>query len=92
MLSDWRTAPAEPRVRAMLEFLEKMTLRPEELTAADAHALLAAGLSRSAIEDAIHVATLFNVYDRLADAFEFAIPDDAGFQMSATMLLERGYV
>jgi uncharacterized peroxidase-related enzyme len=90
-LADWRTAPLDARVTAMLGFLEKMTLAPESLSAADAKPLRDAGLSDAAIEDAIHVCALFNVYDRLADAFKFEIPDEAGFAMSATMLLKRGY-
>ena len=76
----------------MLGFLEKLTLTPHSLAAADARELRKAGLSASAIEDAIHVCTLFSVYDRLADAFEFHIPDEKGFAQSATMLLKRGYV
>lgn len=76
----------------MLGFLEKLTLSPDSLTAADARQLRVAGLSDSAIEDAIHVCTLFSVYDRLADALEFDIPDEKGFAQSATMLLRRGYV
>ena len=76
----------------MLGFLEKLTLTPESLSAADARAVRAAGLSDAAIEDAIHVCTLFSVYDRLADSLEFDIPDDKGFAQSATMLLKRGYV
>ena len=75
----------------MLGFLEKMTLAPESLSAADVQPLRVAGLSDAAIEDAIHVCALFNVYDRLADSFKFEVPDDAGFAMSATMLLKRGY-
>lgn len=90
-LADWRTAPLDARVKAMLGFLEKMTLAPESLSAADVTPMRAAGLSDAAIEDAVHVCALFNVYDRLADAFEFHIPDEAGFAMSATMLLKRGY-
>ena len=90
-LSDWRTAPLEPRVKAMLGFLEKMTLNPEQLSAADAKPLRAAGLSDAAIEDAIHACTLFNVYDRLAYSLKFEVPDDSAFAMSATMLLKRGY-
>ena len=73
-------------------FVEKLTLTPESLTAADARQLRVAGLSRAAIEDAIHVCTLFSVYDRLADSLEFDIPDEKGFAQSATMLLKRGYV
>jgi len=90
-LADWRLAPLDARVKAMLGFLEKMTLAPESLSAADVQPLRAAGLSDAAIEDAIHVCALFNVYDRLADSFKFEVPDDAGFAMSATMLLKRGY-
>ncbi|MEX2178775.1 MAG: hypothetical protein WD801_08710 [Gemmatimonadaceae bacterium] len=91
-LDDWRTAPVEPNVRAMLGFLERLTLTPEAVTAADVRPLRGAGISASAIEDAIHVCALFSIYVRLADAFEFDIPDAAGFQTSATMLLKRGYL
>jgi alkylhydroperoxidase family enzyme len=91
-LDDWRSAPVNPQVRATLGFLEKLTLKPESVTAADIRPLRAEGLSDSAIEDAIHVCTLFNIYDRLADSFGFDIPDARGFDISATMLLKRGYV
>jgi alkylhydroperoxidase family enzyme len=91
-LDDWRTAPVDERTRAMLGFLEKLTLAPETVTAADARALRDAGLSESAIEDAIQVCVLFSVYDRLADSFKFHIPDDRGFEISAEMLLKRGYL
>jgi uncharacterized peroxidase-related enzyme len=91
-LADWRSAPVNARLRAMLGFLEKLTLTPESITAADARQLRAAGLSEAAIEDAIHVCTIFNVYDRLADSFNFHIPDEKGFAKSASMLLKRGYL
>ena len=90
-LADWRTAPLDARVTAMLGFLETMTLAPESLTAAHVRPLREAGLSDAAIEDAVHVCALFNVYDRLADSLEFEIPDESSFAMSATMLLKRGY-
>jgi uncharacterized peroxidase-related enzyme len=92
VLDDWRTAPVDARTRATLGFLEKLTLRPDEVTAADVAPLRAQGLTDAAIEDAIHVCALFNVYDRLADSFEFEIPDKKGFALSASSLLKRGYV
>ncbi|HYC49468.1 MAG TPA: hypothetical protein VEB19_00035 [Gemmatimonadaceae bacterium] len=91
VLDDWRTAPLEERTRAMLGFIEKLTLAPDTLTAADVAPLRQAGLSDEAIEDAIHVCTLFSVYTRLADSFRFDIPPQAGFEQSATNLLRRGY-
>ena len=90
-LDDWRTSPLDARTKAMLGFLEKMTLTPDQLSAADVKPLRDVGLSDDAIEDAIHACGLFNIFDRLADSFEFEIPDEAAFQMSATMLLKRGY-
>ena len=91
-LHDWRTAPVAPKVRAALEFLEKLVLDPDRVVAADVAPLRAAGISDAAIEDAIHVCAIFSVYVRLADAFEFEIPDARGFQISARMLLKRGYL
>jgi alkylhydroperoxidase family enzyme len=91
-LDDWRTAPVDARTRAMLGFLETLTLNPDAVSASDIGPLRQVGLSDAAIEDAIHVCTLFSVYDRLADSFRFDIPDARGFEQSATMLLRRGYL
>ena len=92
VLEDWKTAPVDARTRATLGFLEKLTLRPDEVTPADIAPMRAQGLTDAAIEDAIHVCALFNIYDRLADSFEFEIPDAGDFALSATRLLKRGYV
>ena len=70
-----------------------MTLEPEALTPDDARAVLATGVDREALTQAIHVAYLFNVYDRLADAMGWEVPDKAlgSYQNSAQRLLKRGY-
>ena len=52
VLNDWRTAPIDAKLRAMLGFLEKLTLTPAEVGPADVAPLRAAGLSDAAIEDA----------------------------------------
>jgi alkylhydroperoxidase family enzyme len=91
VLDDWRSARVEPKLRSALAFLEKLTLDPASVTPADVAPMREQGVSDAAVEDAIHVCTLFNIYDRLADSFEFDIPDEHGFAMSATMLLRRGY-
>lgn len=91
MLEDLRSAPVDGRLRAMLEFLEKLTLAPEKVGAGDIAPLREAGLSDGAIEDAVHVCVLFNIYDRLADSFSFHVPDARGFAFSAKMLLRYGY-
>ena len=92
MLADWRTAPVAPKVRATLGFLEKLTLAPAEVRPADVEPLRAAGVSDAAIEDAIHVCVLFNVYDRLADSLTFHLPGPDGYAASGRNLMRRGYV
>src|SRR5207249_4858146 len=68
ILEDWRTAPIEEPLRATLGFLEKLTLRPDEVDEEDIRPLREAGLSYSEIEDAIHVCVVFNHADRMMDA------------------------
>jgi len=72
--------------------LEKLTLRPDEIRPADVAPLRAAGLSDDAIEDAIHVCALFNIYDRLADAMGWHLPDGDGYAASGRNLMKRGYL
>jgi alkylhydroperoxidase family enzyme len=90
--SDWRTAPVGEGLRATLGFLEKLTLEPGELREADAEAVLATGVSREALVDAIHVAALFSMIVRLADSLGWHVPTDEEFSARAGAMLESGYV
>jgi len=96
VLADWKTAPVEPPLRAMLGYLEAVTLRPAEVKADDADAVRKAGVSDEAIEDAMLVCTYFNLIDRLADSFGFApISRDLGhdgLMEHEAKFLARGYV
>lgn len=92
VLDDWRTAPIDAKLRVQLGFLEKLTLRPDEVRPRDIEPLRAAGLSDAAIEDAIQVCTLFNIYDRLADSLGWYLPDPQGYAASAQNLMKRGYL
>ena len=92
MRSDWRTAPVEPPLRATLGFLEKLTLRLEELSEADADAVLSEGVTVSALVDAIHVAALFSMIVRLADSFGWHVPPREAHMARAGANLESGYV
>jgi alkylhydroperoxidase family enzyme len=88
---DWRTAPLRPELRATLVFLEKLTLRPDELTAADADAARAAGVSDQALRDAATVCALFNMIVRLADSFGWDVPEWEVLRQRAPRMLEGGY-
>lgn len=89
MLADVDAAPIGEPLRATLKFLRKVTR--SEVTADDARALLAAGVSRAKIDDALAVCWAFNVINRLAETFAFEVPGPAAFASSAKMLLSRGY-
>jgi alkylhydroperoxidase family enzyme len=78
-------------LRATLGFVEKLTLRPDALTAADAAAVLEAGVSEEALVDAIHVAALFNMIVRLADSLGWDVPPFEAFLERADAMLAGGY-
>ncbi len=89
--ADWRTAPVRPELAATLVFLEKMTLRPDELEPADAEAVRAAGVSEGALRDAATVCALFSMIVRLADAFGWDVPPPERLAARAPAMLEGGY-
>jgi alkylhydroperoxidase family enzyme len=92
VLDDWRTAPVDARLRAMLGYLEQLVLNPEQLSPADIVALRAAGVNDTAIREANYVAFLFGVMDRLADSFDFAIPTAEQARNDGKFLHRNGYV
>jgi uncharacterized peroxidase-related enzyme len=90
VLSDLETAPIEEPLRATLRMLRKLT-REHAVDANDMRTLLAAGVSREQIENALAVGFAFNTTNRLADAFGFFVPGPKGFESGAKFLLMRGY-
>ena len=75
----------------MLGFLEKLTLRPEELGPEDAAAVREAGVSDEAIVDAIHVSELFNMIVRLADSLGWDVPTWESCLARGEAMLASGY-
>ena len=78
-------------LRATLGFLEKLTLRPEALSAQDAEAVLAAGVREDALIDAIHIAALFTMIVRLADSFGWHVPLDRELAVGVETRLGSSY-
>ncbi|HEU0026544.1 MAG TPA: hypothetical protein VFQ25_05450 [Ktedonobacterales bacterium] len=91
VLADWRTAPVNEPLRAILAFLAKLTLSPSTVVEHDIQQLHDAGLTDEAIEAAIRVCFAFTIMDRLADALDFEIPADASTQKAARILFTAGY-
>lgn len=76
---------------ATLVFLEKLTLRPDELGPADADAARAAGVSDQALRDASTVCALFNMIVRVADSLGWDVPSRERLAARAPAMLEGGY-
>ena len=68
-----------------------MTRQHDSVTEDDVRALLALGVTRAQVEDALDVGFAFNVITRLADTFEFEVGPRAAFEAGAKSLLSRGY-
>ena len=77
----------------MLGLLTKMTLEHGSLRPDDVRLVMRAGVSKQAIQDALEVAFLFNIYDRLADSMGWDVPavDSGYYQVAAKRLLTNGY-
>jgi alkylhydroperoxidase family enzyme len=75
----------------VLGFLEKLTLRPDEVGRADAEAVRRAGVSEQALRDAITVCALFNMIVRLADSLGWDVPSPERLRQRAPAMLEGGY-
>jgi uncharacterized peroxidase-related enzyme len=65
--ADWRAAELSAADRALLEFTEKLTLRPTEMGEEDVTTLQQAGFDDRAIHDAVQVISYFNYINRVAD-------------------------
>jgi alkylhydroperoxidase family enzyme len=91
VLEDYRTAPIDERLRAMLRLLETFTMRPDAIGPADIRAVLATGVTREMIREAFYVAFLFNTYDRLADTLGWELPDQPYYAKAGKFLLKKGY-
>ena len=89
-LSDLEGADVGAPLRAVLRMLGKLT-HEHKVDVDDMRAVLATGVSREQIEDALAVCFAFNTINRLADAFKFFVPGPKAFEVGAKFLLARGY-
>jgi uncharacterized peroxidase-related enzyme len=66
--ADHASAPVEPRVRAMLDYAVKLTLRPAAIAEADVDALRDAGWTDEDVMDIAEVTAMFNLTNRMANS------------------------
>jgi uncharacterized peroxidase-related enzyme len=91
VLSDWRTAPVAPNVRAALEFIEKLVKSTSSLTRADGQKLRTAGVSPAGAALVVHIVTAFTTINALANALGFEVPSATTLARTSAILLKHGY-
>jgi uncharacterized peroxidase-related enzyme len=64
----------DERMRAVLAFVQKLTLSPGEVTAADADEIIAAGWDDRALHDAVAICGLFNLMNRVVNGLGIEAP------------------
>lgn len=83
--------PLRPQLVAVLHLLDRITQSPDEVTPADVDAVRTAGVPDDAIIDALHVNLVFNLVNRLANAFEWAWDSDDHVRTGAKVIHRTGY-
>jgi uncharacterized peroxidase-related enzyme len=64
--TNWRHAELDDRRRAICEFAEQLTAEPYRSSAADLHALAAAGLTEDEVWDVVEITAMYNFTNRMA--------------------------
>ena len=75
-----------PEVAAVLPLLEKVGRTPDEVRREDVERVREAGVPDDAIVDALHVALIFNLVNRLANAFGWSWDSDEHVRAGARAL------
>ncbi|WP_439659510.1 carboxymuconolactone decarboxylase family protein [Lentzea sp. HUAS TT2] len=78
---------ARPELTAVLALLEKVTTTPDDVSAAD----IPQGVGREAVLDALHVNLIWNVVNRLANAFGFQLGSEEQLLKGTKSLHRFGY-
>jgi AhpD family alkylhydroperoxidase len=91
VLADLETAPIDEPLRATIRMLCKLT-REHAVDADDMRAVLAPGVSREQIEDALAVCFVFNTVDRMSRTFGWVVSGPRAFAAGSRFLFARGYL
>lgn len=90
LMTDAATAPVDPGLKPLLDYVRKLTLIPSRMVPADAEAVYAAGWPEAALHDAVAVCALFNFMNRYVDGLGVSA-DQAYTAQSAARLHDGGY-
>ena len=91
VVRDAKTADISEKLRAMLAFLEKLTVAPRDVVPHDILALRRVGISDDGIVSAVEVCAQFCIINRLADTFGFRLQSGKQLANEAKTLSTKHY-
>lgn len=87
LVADLETAPVDDKLKPLLRYVAKLKELPPHLTDADAQAVYDAGWSERALYDAVQVAALFHLMNRIIEgtgvSFDYAANPPSDEEMEA---------
>jgi uncharacterized peroxidase-related enzyme len=90
-LGQWRMGRVDARLAATFDLLDKVTRTPEDVGPEDIARVRAAGVSDTAIVDALYISYTFNAINRVANAFDFGWETDERRRKLAKSLDQIAY-
>ena len=92
LVEDFDNARIEPKLKALLAFVRKLTLTPSQMTQADADAVFAAGWDEHALHDAIAVTARTAFMQKLVEGCGFVPMAKEVAREHAERRVKLGYV
>jgi uncharacterized peroxidase-related enzyme len=92
VLNDYITAPISEKMKAILAFVEKVTLDSSHIAQADVDAVKQADWSDEAIYDGITVCAMFNFFNRWVNASGVSDMPPTAYQIGGKRMATEGYV
>ena len=96
LLDNLETAPVSDQMRTLLAYVGKLNTLPAKMVPADAQKAIAAGNTEAMLFEAIEVAGVFNLMNRLIEGagvnFDYKAPENAGAVPSDPKVMENSYL
>ena len=92
LLGNNRPEGVNEKLGAVIAFVEKLSLRPQQVVPEDIERLRQEGLKDSEIEEAVIIAVLLSIGVRLADTMDFEVPTPNAIRRATPIILRFGYL
>lgn len=89
--ADFETSSLSEPTRGAMAFVKKLVTQPGDFDSVDVVNGAARGLTDEAMEELVHITTIFCTINMLADSLGFKVPTASAFARMSGPLLKHGY-